>query len=81
MSSDEFIVRPAARVWVADISGEEFQEAERGALAGYSDECRHNMRANVTDDSGSVDDDEELLSHCRGFRMLPGGTPPSFSVR
>ncbi len=34
----------AARVRVADVGGEEFKEAERGALAGSGDQRRHNMR-------------------------------------
>ena len=38
------------------LSVEEFQEAKRDALAGSRDECRHNMRANVTNDRGSADD-------------------------
>jgi hypothetical protein len=50
-------------------------------MAGNGDEHRHNMRATVTDDLGSINDGGKLLSHWRGFRMLPGGTPPSFSVR
>jgi hypothetical protein len=53
----------------------------RGALAGGGDECRHDMRASVADDPGSVDDSGKLLGHRRALKMLPGGTPASLWTR
>jgi hypothetical protein len=57
---------------------EGFLEAERGALAGSGDERRHGIWVHVTDDLGLVEDGG---THWRGLRMLPGGTPASFSPR
>jgi hypothetical protein len=57
-----------------------FQEAERGAFAGNGDQRRHEIRAHMGDDLGSLDDGGELIAHWRGLTMLPGGTPASFSA-
>jgi hypothetical protein len=45
-------------------------ERKSGAFADDR-ERRHNMRASVTDDLGSIHDSGKLLTHWRGFTVLP----------
>jgi hypothetical protein len=61
-----------ARVRVADVGGEAFQEPERGPIAGGGDRGRHGvglMGAHV-----GVEYDGEPRGHQRWRRMLAGGT-------
>jgi ribosomal protein L27 len=66
---------------VFDVGGKKFDEAPAGSVAGVRDEHRHYLGVARGGERAGRDDCGKLIVHPRGFRKLPGGTPPKPDVR